>query len=224
MEGPGGSGNWKAAPLLLGLLLSFGWLLPAGAGGAATGKVVLRTVQPLYPDPDISSKSLLLVPAGAELQILIRLGMWLKVNYNGRLGWLQKSLADFNGTPVSERPGGDEVPAGVMGGLKPPSLKGRPPAGVGALARGRGQSPSEGSAMSQEKEPPNLALSFTPGQAQVKAEQALYPDPDPGGQPLASVPLQARVRLLLRVADWYKVDYQGVSGWLPGLALDLMNQ
>ncbi len=44
--------------------------------------------------------------------------------------------------------------------------------------------------------------------------QSLYPDPDFAGTPIASVPAGTEVNVLEQKGDWYKVEYQGKSGWL----------
>lgn len=65
-----------------------------------------------------------------------------------------------------------------------------------------------------------LALLLLPGIAlgQTKKvtqpNQSLYPDPDFAGTPVAQVPQGAEVNVLEQKGDWYKVDYQGKSGWL----------
>lgn len=44
--------------------------------------------------------------------------------------------------------------------------------------------------------------------------QQLYPDPDFAGTPLAPVPVGAEVSVLRQAGDWYKVDFQGKTGWI----------
>jgi uncharacterized protein YgiM (DUF1202 family) len=65
-----------------------------------------------------------------------------------------------------------------------------------------------------------LALLLAPGIAMgetlkvTQPNQSLYPDPDFAGTPVASVPAGAEVNVLQQSGDWYKVEYQGQSGWL----------
>jgi uncharacterized protein YgiM (DUF1202 family) len=42
----------------------------------------------------------------------------------------------------------------------------------------------------------------------------MYPDPDFAGTPIATVPQGAEVTVQQKSGDWYKVEYQGKSGWL----------
>lgn len=44
--------------------------------------------------------------------------------------------------------------------------------------------------------------------------QFLYPDPDFASTPIVAVPAGAEVNVESQVGDWYKVNYQGKSGWL----------
>ena len=65
-----------------------------------------------------------------------------------------------------------------------------------------------------------LALLLLPGIARgetlkvTQPNQSLYPDPDFAGTPIAPVPAGAEVNVLQQTGDWYKVEYQGKSGWL----------
>lgn len=56
------------------------------------------------------------------------------------------------------------------------------------------------------------------GRAEVmkvsQPNQSLYPDPDFAGTPIAPVPQGAEVTVQQQAGDWYKVEYQGKSGWL----------
>lgn len=44
--------------------------------------------------------------------------------------------------------------------------------------------------------------------------QQLFPDPDFASTPLASVPVGAEVSVIRQAGDWYKVEFQGKSGWM----------
>lgn len=65
-----------------------------------------------------------------------------------------------------------------------------------------------------------LALLLLPGIARgetmkvTQSNQSLYPDPDFAGTPIAPVPVGAEVTVQQQSGDWYKVEYQGKSGWL----------
>ena len=65
-----------------------------------------------------------------------------------------------------------------------------------------------------------LALLLLPGIARgetmkvTQPNQSLYPDPDFAGTPIAPVPQGAEVTVQQQSGDWYKVEYQGKSGWL----------
>jgi hypothetical protein len=48
----------------------------------------------------------------------------------------------------------------------------------------------------------------------TQPNQSLYPDPDFAGTPIAPVPVGAEVNVQQQTGDWYKVEYQGKSGWL----------
>ncbi|MHB9073631.1 MAG: SH3 domain-containing protein [Desulfobaccales bacterium] len=48
----------------------------------------------------------------------------------------------------------------------------------------------------------------------AQPNQSLYPDPDFASTPVASVPAGAEVNVETQAGDWYKVEYQGKSGWL----------
>lgn len=65
-----------------------------------------------------------------------------------------------------------------------------------------------------------LALLLLPGIARgetmkvTQPNQSLYPDPDFAGTPITPVPQGAEVTVQQQAGDWYKVEYQGKSGWL----------
>ena len=59
---------------------------------------------------------------------------------------------------------------------------------------------------------PGIALGETLKVTQPN--QSLYPDPDFAGTPIATVPAGAEVNVLQQTGDWYKVEYQGKSGWI----------
>ena len=44
--------------------------------------------------------------------------------------------------------------------------------------------------------------------------QSLYPDPDFSSPPVAPVPVGAEVNVESQAGDWYKVEYEGKTGWL----------
>jgi uncharacterized protein YgiM (DUF1202 family) len=44
--------------------------------------------------------------------------------------------------------------------------------------------------------------------------QSLYPDPDFASTPVGTVPEGAEVNVERQAGDWYKVEYQGNTGWL----------
>jgi hypothetical protein len=48
----------------------------------------------------------------------------------------------------------------------------------------------------------------------IQPNQSLYPDPDFAGTPVGAVPEGSRVQVLRQAGDWYKVDYQGMQGWI----------
>jgi hypothetical protein len=48
----------------------------------------------------------------------------------------------------------------------------------------------------------------------TQPNQALYPDPDFGSTPVAPVPVGAEVNVERQAGDWYKVEYQGKTGWI----------
>ncbi len=48
----------------------------------------------------------------------------------------------------------------------------------------------------------------------AQPNQSLYPDPDFSSTPVAPVPAGAEVNVESQAGDWYKVDYQGQTGWL----------
>jgi hypothetical protein len=57
-----------------------------------------------------------------------------------------------------------------------------------------------------------------PGWAEVlkvgQPNQSLYPDPDFASAPMAPVPVGAEVNVESQAGDWYKVEYQGKTGWI----------
>ena len=44
--------------------------------------------------------------------------------------------------------------------------------------------------------------------------QSLYPDPDFASTPVGTVPEGAEVNVERQAGDWYKVEYQGKTGWI----------
>jgi hypothetical protein len=48
----------------------------------------------------------------------------------------------------------------------------------------------------------------------TQPNQSLYPDPDFASTPVAPVPVGAEVSVERQAGDWYKVEYQGKTGWI----------
>jgi uncharacterized protein YgiM (DUF1202 family) len=48
----------------------------------------------------------------------------------------------------------------------------------------------------------------------TQPNQSLYPDPDFASTPIAAVPEGAAVNVESQAGDWYKVNYQGKTGWI----------
>jgi hypothetical protein len=48
----------------------------------------------------------------------------------------------------------------------------------------------------------------------AQPNQSLYPDPDFGSTPVASLPEGAELNVERQAGDWYKVEYQGTVGWI----------
>jgi hypothetical protein len=48
----------------------------------------------------------------------------------------------------------------------------------------------------------------------AQPNQSLYPEPDFGSPPITPVPVGTEVNVESQTGDWYKVEYQGKSGWL----------
>jgi uncharacterized protein YgiM (DUF1202 family) len=48
----------------------------------------------------------------------------------------------------------------------------------------------------------------------AQPNQSLYPDPDFASTPIAAVPQGAEVNVQHSTGDWYKVEFQGETGWL----------
>lgn len=76
-------GVWFLALALLALLF-----LP----GIVLGET-LKVCQPnqcLYPDPDFAGKPIMTVPEGAEVNVQQQTGDWYKVDYQGKIGWINR--------------------------------------------------------------------------------------------------------------------------------------
>jgi uncharacterized protein YgiM (DUF1202 family) len=48
----------------------------------------------------------------------------------------------------------------------------------------------------------------------TQPNQSLYPDPDFASTPVAPVPVGAALNVESQAGDWYKVEYQGQTGWI----------
>jgi uncharacterized protein YraI len=48
----------------------------------------------------------------------------------------------------------------------------------------------------------------------AQPNQSLYPDPDFGSTPVGTVPEGAEVNVETQAGDWFKVEFQGKTGWL----------
>ena len=48
----------------------------------------------------------------------------------------------------------------------------------------------------------------------TQPNQSLYPDPDFASTAVAPVPVGAEVNVERQAGDWYKVEYQGKTGWI----------
>ena len=73
---------------LLALGLALALLAPASGWGE-----VLKVTQPnqsLYPDPDFASAPVASVPVGAELSVERQAGDWYKVEYQEKIGWINR--------------------------------------------------------------------------------------------------------------------------------------
>jgi hypothetical protein len=70
---------------MLGLAL----MLLGGIARAETLKVT-QPNQSLYPDPDFASTPVAPVPVGAEVNVERRPGDWYKVEYQGKIGWINR--------------------------------------------------------------------------------------------------------------------------------------
>lgn len=201
-------------PIFPGLALL---LLAATLCWAATLKVA-QPNQRLYPDPDSSSPVLATVPQGAEVQVLRQVGAWYKVAYQGKKGWLEQvafRLPDLLSPEPVEVGGGEDAviggmarrgpgEGGVMAEKAPPKASKPPPAAMSPPAV-----PKAGKPQLVVPEPFRV----------LDQDQALYPDPDPAGQPTGRVSRGARVTVVRQVGDWLKVAHQGQTGWLPRQAV-----
>ncbi len=49
----------------------------------------------------------------------------------------------------------------------------------------------------------------------AQPNQSLYPSADYAGTPIGPVPMCAVVNVVQQAGEWYKVEYQGKTGWLP---------
>ena len=48
----------------------------------------------------------------------------------------------------------------------------------------------------------------------AQPNQSIYPDPDFASTPVGAVPSGAEVNVERQAGDWYKVEYQGKTGWI----------
>ncbi|OGR08959.1 MAG: hypothetical protein A3K23_05625 [Desulfobacca sp. RBG_16_58_9] len=48
----------------------------------------------------------------------------------------------------------------------------------------------------------------------AQGNQTLYGEPNFSGTPIAPVPLGVEVKVVSQTGDWYKVEYQGNTGWM----------
>jgi hypothetical protein len=53
----------------------------------------------------------------------------------------------------------------------------------------------------------------------TQPNQSIYPDPDFASTPVAPVPVGSEVNVERQAGDWYKVDYEGKTGWINRQAL-----
>ena len=49
----------------------------------------------------------------------------------------------------------------------------------------------------------------------TQPNQSLYPSADFGSPPIGPVPTGAEVNVVQQDGEWYRVEYQGKTGWLP---------
>jgi hypothetical protein len=176
--------SWLVA---LGLVLVL-WA-PGNAGGEFL-KVGLPN-QSLYPDPDFASATVCKVPLGVEVEKLLTAGDWFKVIYQDNRGWMNRMAF-----PELKQPPGN-LPGLLTGGVV------REPDHVEVALGGKA-----------EKMPlPKVPL-IGDTETILYGDQVLYPDPDPAGAPLATVPRGAQVKVLALAGEWCKVDYRGKTGWL----------
>ncbi len=181
-------------PMLAIWLLAL--LLAPGSGWCETLKVGMPN-QVLYPDPDFASKPLGPVPVGSEVNRLLTTGDWFKVDYQDKLGWINRlAFPELKTSPDS------------ITGL---------PTGEGVKGSGRDEVALGGKA---ERMAPQGPPQLEDKRKVLKRNQLLYRDPDPAETPIGSVPASEKVTLVAEAGDWCKIRYGSKVGWLPKEALD----
>ena len=88
MRRPGnfaGPGLWLLLLLLVGLLAGFN-------PGLAETLQVERSNTQMYASPNFGSTPVGTVAAGAEVAVVSRSGDWVQVTYQGKTGWLHKTV------------------------------------------------------------------------------------------------------------------------------------
>jgi hypothetical protein len=153
--------------------------------------------QVLYPDPDFAGTPLGPVPLGSEVDSLLARGDWFKVSYQDRKGWMNRSAF----------PQLKKLPGNLPGLLSGEGVK---PGGYDEVALG-------GKA---ERMPSKELIEMEDRRMILKRNQPLYPDPDPAGNPIGSVPAGEKVLVKTEAGDWCKVQFNNQLGWLPKEALN----
>lgn len=102
------SGLWSGPVLWVLLLLLVGLLVGLSPGMAETLKVERPNTQ-LYQAPNFGSTPLGTVSPGSEVTVLSRSGDWVQVNYQGKTGWLHKTV-------FAQAAGGVKLPGLLTGG------------------------------------------------------------------------------------------------------------
>jgi uncharacterized protein YgiM (DUF1202 family) len=97
---------YASGPILWVLLLLLVGVLTGLTPGLAESLRVERANTQLYSSPNFGSASLGTVPSGAEVAVMSRSGDWVQVNYQGKTGWLHKTVF-----PRAASPG---LPGGLL--------------------------------------------------------------------------------------------------------------
>lgn len=159
-----------------------------------TGHLSLRA------GPSVQYARLLLMPEGRDLLARARIGDWFMVNFEGQWGWA-------SGEYLETSPGCDALDD-ERAIILPPIIASSAPESEQAMTDEAETMPDAEDAETDERPSPSVCQLTAVYLLNLRAGPSLDYDV------LTEVPYQSRLIASAKSGEWFKVDYEGVAGWV----------